>query len=203
MESPWSRSASSSDANVSLPASEQGWAVETAPGAQRRIAAALQADFLAVGVRELHDGTDAGGRERSVVTVTRTWATPGYVPGEIVGGWQIGMFSRLQSGTPVMENWTTTGEGITVTEIIAGMCDTLAALGVGRERRVEVGDVDLPGLERVRGGDRIREHEELDLVEDVGLGIAVESESPPVERLPEALSPDIDELLPARGLLAL
>ena len=29
------------------------------------------------------------GGERSVVTVTPTWATPGYIPGEVVGGWQV------------------------------------------------------------------------------------------------------------------
>lgn len=29
------------------------------------------------------------GGERRVVTVTRTWATPGYVPGEVAGGWQV------------------------------------------------------------------------------------------------------------------
>lgn len=29
------------------------------------------------------------GGERDVVTVTPTWATPGYVPGELAGGWQI------------------------------------------------------------------------------------------------------------------
>src|SRR5688500_12974498 len=29
------------------------------------------------------------GGERSVVTVTPTWATPGYVPGEGAGGWQV------------------------------------------------------------------------------------------------------------------
>ena len=29
------------------------------------------------------------GGERSVVTVTPTWATPGYLPGEVAGGWQV------------------------------------------------------------------------------------------------------------------
>src|SRR5687767_14969060 len=29
------------------------------------------------------------GSERSVVSVTPTWATPGYIPGAIAGGWQV------------------------------------------------------------------------------------------------------------------
>ena len=50
------------------------------------------------------------GGERSVVTVTPTWATPGYVPGEVAGGWQVvlGLYRVGPAGVTVYVDVETT-----------------------------------------------------------------------------------------------
>jgi hypothetical protein len=50
------------------------------------------------------------GGERSVVSVTPTWATPGYTPGEIAGGWQVvlGLYRVGPAGVTVYVDVDTT-----------------------------------------------------------------------------------------------
>ena len=79
----------------------------------------------ALTVRLAYDRTDAvvdlgligpdrfggwSGGERSVVTVTPTWATPGYIPGAVGGGWQVvlGLYRVGPAGVTVVVDVETT-----------------------------------------------------------------------------------------------